>query len=133
VPTGIAGAGWAALALSTLLIAACGGGSGGGGGGKQASLPPEVFRFTAEPISFSPLGKPWSRNRPVLKQGLTGVHFDLDRGRTTSMVSAATRRAMPRADRYAEPPPASATYRSAGLPTSRRTIEAIVHRQFSDR
>jgi hypothetical protein len=85
VPIGVAGSGRAALAFSMLLIAACGGGGKGGGGkdggGNQAALqPPEVFRFVAEPISFSPLAKPWNRDRPVLKQGLTGVHFELGDG-----------------------------------------------------
>ena len=83
MPIGVAGAGRTTLAFSMLLIAACGGGGGGGGkdgGGNQAALqPPEVFRFVAEPISFSPLAKPWSPDRPVLKQGLTGVHFELGR------------------------------------------------------
>lgn len=62
--------------LSSLLVS-CGGGDGSAGG---ALSPAEVFRFSREPVSFSPPPPPWTRDTAGLPQSLTGLRFALDRG-----------------------------------------------------
>ncbi len=72
-----------ALGFGLPLLVACGGGSGAGGG---ALSPAEVFRFSREPISFSPPPERWTRDTPGLPQGLTGLRFALDRGVAAEIV-----------------------------------------------